>query len=515
VDWTFDEIGPDVSVIDNSKYKKDRTRTLTYVKWVLDELKEEYTRKDVERKTTYTNCPEKHDGIRPKKDKLNTYYKAAFGSGATRLRPWHAATDDATESIATVVHDDLGQAEAALFAAWVGRVGAYFNPSRIAGDGYRVRSQVRFKTATGYDFPNAAVLARRYPRLPQANTAALRLWRKSSLRAYSCWAPSATGHWDAHVTKYRELYEACHLHFVHEPAPNTAPPGQATAYPPNTLLNPAVPADVTTFRNIITSRVTKNYHKTNPGHIKLDPKYCFPWYHRAHMDWIWPSPANVPVNKIKKRFFNQIFNATWRKYRMGVLIELLRRVEAKHGQLRGHFLVEFRSTPEFWVEEYECDGCGDTYWWIEKTAAGGSAVGKNCADCGGAMQRQSPTVIRHRTHLPMPAVGVPLAATWLFSNSKEETWVHEVGHHRHLEHAASAPVGSRTAEQLKLHDTENNTHKAWPAGTDAEDKRWDRCCIMSYTSKSEKLYFCGKCVLRNRGWKVEALGHPGTAVKDP
>jgi len=178
--------------------------------------------------------------------------------------------------------------------------------------------------------------------------------------------------------------------------------------------------------------------------------------------------------------------------------------------------VEFLSTPRYWVEEYECDSCGNRYWWIETAAAGGSAVGKDCPDCGGDMARQSPPKVRDPGYstFPLPAVGTPLAATWLFTNSDDATWAHEVGHHRHLEHAASAPIGSRTAERRRLHDTEANSHETWAAGVAPLDRQWDRCCIMSYTSSSEHLYFCGKCILRNRGWKVESLAHPGSGVTD-
>jgi len=38
---------------------------------------------------------------------------------------------------------------------------------------------------------------------------------------------------------------------------------------------------------------------------------------------------------------------------------------------------------------------------------------------------------------------------------------------------------------------------------------------MSYTSETERLYFCGKCILRMRGWKVEGLGQPGGNEHDP
>jgi hypothetical protein len=517
IDWTSDEAGPDTSVIDSSQYNKDRTRTRKYLEWVLDELKETYRRKDTVRDAEYTNCPEECGGIRPGADSLDQYFLKAFGYDDNSLQPWHAVADGGTESIATVVHDDLGQAEGSLFPELVGRAGVYFNPSRIAGDGYRVRAQARFKNCDGYEFPNTEVLLRRYPRLPQANTAKMRLWRKSSIRGYVRWAPAGTGHWDGYITKFRDLYAAAHVHFVHEPDPNTVPPGNPTEYNLADLLNPANNADIAVFRDIIRNRVTQNYHKNNPNHMKLDARYAFPWYHLAHFDWPWPADANTALGDLYKVFYSPIFDATWRAYRDRLLNEMLRRAEAKYGMLRGHFLVEFRSTPNYWVEEYECDSCANGYWWIEIAAGGGSATGKDCPDCGGHMRRKAPPNVQFPgyNNFPLPAAGTPLAATWLFTTSDEETWVHEVGHHRHLEHAASAPLDGRAPFRQKLHDAEQNTHEAWPAGTSPLDQDWDRCCIMSYTSSTEKLYFCGKCVLRMRGWKVEDLGHPGTAEHDP
>jgi PKD repeat protein len=53
---------------------------------------------------------------------------------------------------------------------------------------------------------------------------------------------------------------------------------------------------------------------------------------------------------------------------------------------------------------------------------------------------------------------------------------------------------------------------------DARWMQWDRRCIMSYSRTAfgeNEEYFCGKCILRNRGWKVRGIGHPGRNVKEP
>jgi hypothetical protein len=45
-----------------------------------------------------------------------------------------------------------------------------------------------------------------------------------------------------------------------------------------------------------------------------------------------------------------------------------------------------------------------------------------------------------------------------------------------------------------------------------EARRWDRACLMTYASHlqsydaaKDKTYLCYKCVLKNRGWKIEGL----------
>ena len=120
--------------------------------------------------------------------------------------------------------------------------------------------------------------------------------------------------------------------------------------------------------------------------------------------------------------------------------------------------------------------------------------------------------------ISLPAVGVALGATWLWDDNActTETWTHEVGHHRHMEHAANGP-GAELADSsphadAKIHDNQDNTKIAnWGAlgVVKASEQKWDRRCTMSY-NKDAPRYYCGKCILRNRGWKVRDLGFPGT-----
>jgi hypothetical protein len=122
----------------------------------------------------------------------------------------------------------------------------------------------------------------------------------------------------------------------------------------------------------------------------------------------------------------------------------------------------------------------------------------------------------------LPAVGVQLGATWLFTTSDAETWSHEVGHHRHFEHADNAPGAEYAADypspNARLHDNQDNTVVASWVGIDqsghASERDWDRLCTMTYVN-TDPTTFCGKCLLRNRGWKVQNLGFPGSGITEP
>jgi hypothetical protein len=559
VDWSFEEIGPDLSRVKPASYKKGRARTLRYLEWALNTTSALYTRKDTNRKVRYTNCPAGNGGIRAA---VADYYKSAFGSGDDEsLWPWPAVADPATETVASIVHDHLISSQPAdaepLYADWRGRAGVYFCPSTIAGDGYRVRARVRFaKAGNDYEFPNLDALARRYPRLPQAHTAALRVWRRASVRATVEWTSTATDH----VAGMKAFYHPSHVQFVAEADAG----GNVTTYRPLDLID--TNAQETAFKALITGKVAQNYHKNHPELIKFDNNYCYPYFDENNLGWPWPSDPNAAD---AKALIAEADTDTWRTFREVLLYNLVRRVEEKDGKLRGHVLVVFDDTPTFYAQRYACDKCVNTYWYLEKAAGGGVHNGKNCASgCGGRVRegrcrskyRCSRPTCNHLTGFQGPdtwpgggkwngkecpachqmtlqisgAPDVQLAkqvvarpramvnagcglaggGIWLPDSFTPWEWAHEVGHNRHLEHAADAPVGGRGAEKDKLHDSEVNTLPGanFVVGDTAPNKRWDRCCVMSYVDSSPKYdntidltYFCGKCVLRNAGWKVEAI----------
>src|SRR5262249_32696986 len=117
------------------------------------------------------NCPTAQGGLRG-----GDYYKAPFGIEAHSLIPWKALADSGPSAVCSVVHDDLGQDEARLYATHLGKAGVYLNPSTMGGDGYQFRAQVNFADLpSGATHPNWKTLKDRYEadKLPQAHMAPL------------------------------------------------------------------------------------------------------------------------------------------------------------------------------------------------------------------------------------------------------------------------------------------------------------------------------------------------------
>lgn len=72
------------------------------------------------------------------------------------------------------------------------------------------------------------------------------------------------------------------------------------------------------------------------------------------------------------------------------------------------------------------------------------------------------------------------------------------------------------------HDRATNTvDAAVTTDPDADSQKWDRACIMGYVcqdddnTKPDAGYFCGKCLLKLRGWKVEGLADPAGNLAGP
>lgn len=589
VDWAFMEAKPALQIVEKMQAKlgvsaavenKKRVRTLAFLKYRLSRLGYRGDHNE-----GYVNCPVACGGLRPdKKDDLAGYQKSLFGLEDESLRPWRALDDSAVERVVALVHDDLGQDDQALHADAVGKSGVYFRPSIMAGDGYRVRAEVRFTKAPGdADHPNREALAARYPQTPVVHSSRLQVWRKSSVRGHVSFTPKPNEKWVETARKAAYHYRASNVHFVHAR-------GAAKHWSAAELVE--VTSDH--YKDTILATLQRAPYNTK-AHLGTHREYAWPWAASKHFGIVEIPDDAVAIADFRDKFLEDVFKYTWDKCREAILLRLLESVEKKNGRMRGHLAVAFGSTPKYRIQVYYCsaaakhrnvlierenkedsatgDGCHVTACagvlspgYVNsydcpachtqilnrdeavpnsnptcdqlcpgiknpspaRVARGPVQVTYTCNTCGAQdiepaayhvaaygcgnpcgghgnptalVQTASAKSIHPGLNagLPLPAVGGPLGVGFVFEGDDLANWAHEIGHHRHMEHAASAP-GAKTAQ----HDSQPNPNITDPA-TKVEDRNWDSACVMGY---GDKLFFCGKCVLKNRGWKVEGIALP-------
>lgn len=560
VDWTFDEIddAPPVEAnVNVAAYDKSVTRTRAHTRDSLTSKKKEATRKDVKKKSIYHNCKTDFGGIRP----AAGYYKAPFGTGKDSLLPWSPQDDASHEAMATVLHDNLGQTGDDLVTAQIGKGGIFFRPSIIGGDGYRVRAQVRFEATGGYKLPNLAVLKARYPRPPQAQSAKLRVWKKTSVRSYVCWSPNNS--WGGQNAATFALFKPGYLHFVYE----------CNDAAVNTDVKTWI-ADDLAFKNLVRESLKPGASATSPDGLRArdavinrDETHLWPWFADANYGLYEPSAPNATMDQARDALLENTINPLF--YTLSNLfgLELAKRIEAKTGKMRGHVIIEMLTSDEFLLQQYSCGTCNKRYYYAEKSAAGGSKNNAACPTpacagtltglikynghytctnghnhewedqaagglyngaicttpaCGGILNMTVLDVINAEKsgfdNIPAPSLGNPLGMAWNFEGHAE-LWGHESGHCRHMEHAGNAPGANG-----QQHDPRTNSTFNWVGigETTADGKHWDRACLMTYASHRstynaarDKLALCGKCALKTRGWKVSNIANPGGGVKDP
>jgi DNA-directed RNA polymerase subunit RPC12/RpoP len=163
--------------------------------------------------------------------------------------------------------------------------------------------------------------------------------------------------------------------------------------------------------------------------------------------------------------------------------------------------------------EYTCSTCSRTISVVEQSNATGARAGLVCNDpCVGTYTQTSPVRVNqigeHTDMMGLPAAGESMGGLWLFCTYGRgvSTWAHEIAHHKHLEHAPGAGIYN-----LAQHDSAVSTSPPLN-GFVAPNNGWDRVCMMGYTRKGanandlDRGYFCGKCILKLRGWKIETGG---------
>jgi hypothetical protein len=188
----------------------------------------------------------------------------------------------------------------------------------------------------------------------------------------------------------------------------------------------------------------------------------------------------------------------------------------------GGWMTSRWSNTEAVTTTYHCDNCSRTFTAVEAGNNRGSKVGTACGlPCPRHGQMTAvppiggPKIVPYAfRNLSLPSVGMGLGTLFLDTNEGPRTyWAHEVGHHKHLEHAGDV------IQNPPQHDQAANTVDATvQRATDPKSRLWDRDCIMSYVnteSGPDAAYFCGKCLLKLRGWKVEGLANPAGNVSGP
>jgi hypothetical protein len=171
--------------------------------------------------------------------------------------------------------------------------------------------------------------------------------------------------------------------------------------------------------------------------------------------------------------------------------------------------------------DYICNTCGRTITAHEFTPSLGSLAGTVCGQaCTGTMHGDATTHVARTLSGPranglnFPAVGEPLGGLWIMhSGGARSFWAHEVGHHKHMEHAGGTAGGSKATQHDSVNNSVDAALQANPPTLPA-DGNWDRACVMSYTSVEtgpDTAMFCGKCLLKLRGWKIEGSGSAATA----
>lgn len=498
VDWTFKDLEPDPKFVPSPDKKNHRAR-----RWIQEIVKH--------------NCPEKINGtdcggIRPAA--LDSYYRAALGFGVKdSLQPWLAYDDSGAKTICTLVHDDLGQDEQKLYESYVGKAGVYLRPSRIAGDGYVFCAQVSFKPLPhGQDFPNRAALERRYPQRPLGRTTDMRVWRKTCYRGYIGWLPAPQPGWEATMEETAALYRPGYVHFVH--------PGHV---PQQYDVKRLVSAEE--FEKLVDDKLQYKNSPFQSLKARYTEGYIWPYLHLPHYG-LWPRQETL--NEFETWLRTGLDEISWDRYCAPLMMLLIQRVEERYGRLRGHLLVEFATSPPVLLLEYACEACARIYSLVANDPTStvkdpdtgmlvtppAVCLTPGCA--GNVWDKTMHETGRKTLHhgFPLPAIGLPLGGCWLFLPRDAATWAHEIGHHRHLEHAkANDDEKPAPGAKDKQHDSARNPNQKDPKLHDHQ-RGWDRFCIMSYDSSSEQA-FCGKCLLRNRGWAVEVIKDPDGSLEDP
>lgn len=531
VDWSVHDALYDVSTIDASAYPVNpepatghgaikEFRTRRFVAGALYAARRRHQRVDEALESQLWNCRKTNHEVGKVPDSMDKYHREVFGEGEDNsLRPWRAVHDDTEEATASILHDHIfklkdeataSESEETLIESAIGTAGIWFNPAIAAGDGYRLRAEVKFKEVGDYKFPNLKALAGRYPVTPQAHTGEIRIWRRSTLRGYTKWSPATVAsRWtDATINRIRHQYKMGHVYMTLDGADTL----NALEFDLATLFNNFGASEQVTLRKFVKWHGADNW-VADITQATAQKDYNWPWSHRADLG----RPGYKAFNKaqfaqVKSQYMGQFDEPQWDRLTAAILYWINFKMEA-NGHMRGHMMVDFKDSPAIKVYTYYCATHNNAWLHARRATDGPLPPHANCPTCGAGHPLQVHT--DNLDGIGLAAIGLAVGSSWLFPGDGD-LWAHEIGHHKHLEHAASA--GGRVAGQ---HDDGPNadvpgTAKPLWEATNANDRQWDRRCVMSYSNwDGGKRIFCGKCAMRNRGWKYAHVTSPADDVHEP
>ena len=235
----------------------------------------------------------------------------------------------------------------------------------------------------------------------------------------------------------------------------------------------------------------------------------WPWSHRIDMGVTFAANPGETWSAYKGRITSNCYS----KWVYHLILRLIAEVEKTRGLLRGHVLIEFRGAPKVSFQRFRCANAHEVNSLVRAKQGVGTIL-RTCAVPGCGRSLRATNNSSDNLDLISTAYGLACGGSLLITLTNNEDhpwWTHEIGHNRHLQHAAG-----EGGFQPQQHDSVNNTSDAalqTDGAVGALWKQWDRVCTMSYTDsravgqagRDDRQQFCGKCLLKNRGWKVETL----------